>query len=76
MCRKKSPYSRRISKDNVGNISYFLKLFGVGFNAINSKLEQPLYTPSTKAADGLHDENIHPDRAAEIIGKEMNDKVT
>ncbi len=34
----------------------------------SSKLEKPLYTPSTKAAIGNHDENIHPDRAAEILG--------
>ena len=33
-------------------------------------LAEPLYTPSTKAAIGEHDENIHPDRAAEIIGDE------
>jgi phosphoribosylaminoimidazole-succinocarboxamide synthase len=34
-----------------------------------SKLEQPLYTPSTKAELGTHDENIHPDQAAKILGK-------
>jgi len=34
-----------------------------------SKLEQPLYTPSTKAEIGAHDENIHPDQAAKIIGQ-------
>ncbi|KAI4166886.1 MAG: hypothetical protein LQ343_007679 [Gyalolechia ehrenbergii] len=28
----------------------------------------PLYTPSTKAEQGAHDENIHPDKAAEIVG--------
>ncbi|KAI4243580.1 MAG: hypothetical protein L6R40_003404 [Gallowayella cf. fulva] len=28
----------------------------------------PIYTPSTKAELGEHDENIHPDRAAEIVG--------
>ncbi|KAI4189885.1 MAG: hypothetical protein L6R41_001144 [Letrouitia leprolyta] len=28
----------------------------------------PLYTPSTKAEQGEHDENIHPDKAAEIVG--------
>ena len=28
----------------------------------------PIYTPSTKADQGEHDENIHPDRAAEIVG--------
>eukprot|EP00123_Amoebidium_parasiticum_P009133 comp19268_c1_seq1/m.22082 comp19268_c1_seq1/g.22082 ORF comp19268_c1_seq1/g.22082 comp19268_c1_seq1/m.22082 type:complete len:296 (-) comp19268_c1_seq1:37-924(-) len=40
-----------------------------------SKLPQPLYTPSTKADEG-HDENIHPDKAAAIIGKELNDKMS
>lgn len=30
--------------------------------------EGPLYTPSTKAEQGAHDENIHPDKAAEIVG--------
>lgn len=34
----------------------------------SQQLPAPLYTPSTKAAIGDHDENIHPDRAAEIIG--------
>jgi phosphoribosylaminoimidazole-succinocarboxamide synthase len=34
----------------------------------SSKLAEPLYTPSTKAAIGTHDENIHPDQAARIIG--------
>ncbi len=29
----------------------------------------PLYTPSTKAALGAHDENIHPDQAARILGQ-------
>ncbi len=33
-----------------------------------SKLSAPLYTPSTKAALGAHDQNIHPDQAARIIG--------
>lgn len=31
----------------------------------------PLFTPSTKAEQGDHDENIHPDRVASIIGPEM-----
>jgi phosphoribosylaminoimidazole-succinocarboxamide synthase len=34
----------------------------------SSELPRPLYTPSTKAAIGAHDENIHPDEAARIIG--------
>jgi phosphoribosylaminoimidazole-succinocarboxamide synthase len=33
-----------------------------------SKLASPLYTPSTKAEIGAHDENIHPDQAAKLIG--------
>ncbi len=33
-----------------------------------SKLAEPLYTPSTKAELGAHDENIHPDQAAKILG--------
>jgi phosphoribosylaminoimidazole-succinocarboxamide synthase len=28
----------------------------------SEKLERPLFTPSTKAEQGYHDENIHPDR--------------
>jgi len=36
-----------------------------------SKLESPLYTPSTKAEIGQHDQNIHPDEAAKIIGKDF-----
>ncbi|KAI4199415.1 MAG: hypothetical protein LQ350_004640 [Teloschistes chrysophthalmus] len=28
----------------------------------------PIYTPSTKAELGVHDENIHPDKAKEIVG--------
>ena len=36
----------------------------------SDKLEQPLFTPSTKAELGQHDENIHPEQAAAIIGAE------
>lgn len=31
----------------------------------------PIFTPSTKAEQGEHDENISPERAAEIVGKEL-----
>ncbi|KAH0607553.1 uncharacterized protein H6S33_002587 [Morchella sextelata] len=31
--------------------------------------EKPLFTPSTKAEQGEHDENIHPDRVAELVGE-------
>ena len=40
-----------------------------------AKLPEPLYTPSTKAEQGLHDENISPERAREIVGNEIADKV-
>jgi phosphoribosylaminoimidazole-succinocarboxamide synthase len=36
----------------------------------SERLAEPLYTPSTKAEQGAHDENIHPDKAAEILGPE------
>jgi phosphoribosylaminoimidazole-succinocarboxamide synthase len=39
------------------------------------KLPEPLFTPSTKAAVGQHDENIDFDKAAAIIGREHAGKV-
>ncbi|RKP27829.1 phosphoribosylaminoimidazole-succinocarboxamide synthase [Syncephalis pseudoplumigaleata] len=38
-------------------------------------LATPLFTPSTKAEIGQHDENIHPDKVKEMIGAELTDKV-
>ena len=35
----------------------------------SARLPIPLYTPSPKAALGAHDENIHPDEAARILGE-------
>lgn len=35
----------------------------------------PIYTPSTKAPAGHNDENIHPDRAAQIVGPEYAKKI-
>jgi phosphoribosylaminoimidazole-succinocarboxamide synthase len=35
----------------------------------SDKLPNPIFTPSTKAEDGMHDENISFERAAEIIGE-------
>ena len=35
------------------------------------KLPEPLFTPSTKADLGLHDENINFERASEIIGPQL-----
>jgi len=39
-----------------------------------SKLPGPIFTPSTKAEVG-HDENISPDVASKLIGKESSDKI-
>ena len=36
----------------------------------SSKLEEPLFTPSTKAEVGGHDENISFERCAQLIGEE------
>jgi phosphoribosylaminoimidazole-succinocarboxamide synthase len=40
-----------------------------------SKLPEPIFTPSSKAAVGDHDENISLQRTAELLGKELADKV-
>ncbi len=40
-----------------------------------SKLPSPLFTPSSKAAVGEHDENISLQQCADLIGQEMADKV-
>jgi phosphoribosylaminoimidazole-succinocarboxamide synthase len=38
---------------------------------VNSdRLEEPLFTPSTKAEQGLHDENISFEQGVEIVGRE------
>ncbi|MDD4978011.1 MAG: phosphoribosylaminoimidazolesuccinocarboxamide synthase [Gallionella sp.] len=39
------------------------------------KLPQPLFTPSTKAAIGDHDENISYAQAVELLGEKMAEKV-
>jgi phosphoribosylaminoimidazole-succinocarboxamide synthase len=40
----------------------------------SSKLDEPVFTPSTKADDGLHDENISFDRAVDIVGRELAER--
>lgn len=40
-----------------------------------SKLPEPLFTPSSKAAVGDHDENISLQACADLIGKDMADQV-
>lgn len=41
----------------------------------SQKLPEPIFTPATKAPQGEHDENISFDRACEIVGKEVAEKV-
>lgn len=41
----------------------------------SERLPSPIFTPSTKAEDGMHDENISFERAAEILGKDTADEV-
>ena len=41
----------------------------------SDKFPQPLFTPSTKAEQGLHDENISMARMEELIGKELAEKM-
>jgi phosphoribosylaminoimidazole-succinocarboxamide synthase len=40
-----------------------------------SKMPKPLFTPSTKAEMGAHDENISPEEAGKIIGPELAKQV-
>ncbi|HXC64143.1 MAG TPA: phosphoribosylaminoimidazolesuccinocarboxamide synthase, partial [bacterium] len=40
------------------------------------KLPRPLFTPSTKAEQGAHDENISPEKAAELMGADVAKKVS
>ncbi|WVQ82222.1 phosphoribosylaminoimidazolesuccinocarboxamide synthase [Cryptococcus sp. DSM 104549] len=37
----------------------------------SEKLPKPLFTPSTKADQGEHDENIHPDKVKDICGPKL-----
>jgi phosphoribosylaminoimidazole-succinocarboxamide synthase len=41
----------------------------------SSRLETPIFTPSTKAEAGAHDENISFERAAALLGRELAEKV-
>jgi len=37
----------------------------------SQKLPKPIFTPSTKAEQGEHDENIHPDKVKDICGPQL-----
>ena len=39
-----------------------------------SRLPEPIFTPSTKAQDGLHDENISYETAVDMVGVELAEK--
>jgi phosphoribosylaminoimidazole-succinocarboxamide synthase len=41
----------------------------------SDRLPEPLFTPSTKAEQGAHDENIGLDEAARLIGADMAERV-
>ncbi|MCF8240044.1 MAG: phosphoribosylaminoimidazolesuccinocarboxamide synthase [Melioribacteraceae bacterium] len=41
----------------------------------SEKFEKPIFTPSTKADIGDHDENISPGKAIEIVGEDVYNKI-
>ena len=41
----------------------------------SSKLEEPIFTPASKAEMGLHDENINFERVGKIVGQESAQKL-
>ena len=41
----------------------------------SEKLDEPIFTPSTKAEQGEHDENISFEKCSEIVGDEVANKV-
>ncbi|MGD0916016.1 MAG: phosphoribosylaminoimidazolesuccinocarboxamide synthase [Thermodesulfobacteriota bacterium] len=41
----------------------------------SSKLEEPIFTPATKAEMGLHDENITFEKVEKIIGKDLSQRL-
>ncbi len=40
----------------------------------SEQLPEPVFTPSTKAEDGLHDENISFERAIELVGTDLAER--
>ena len=41
----------------------------------SDKLDEPIFTPATKAEVGDHDENIDFDQASELVGKDLAERV-
>ena len=42
---------------------------------VESQQITPIFTPSTKAEQGEHDENITKEQADKIVGKELCDRI-
>ncbi|KAG7092828.1 hypothetical protein E1B28_009143 [Marasmius oreades] len=42
----------------------------------SQKLPEPMFTPSTKAEQGAHDENISPEQAAKLLGEELYTQIS
>ncbi|KAF8622529.1 hypothetical protein AX15_006966 [Amanita polypyramis BW_CC] len=42
----------------------------------SQQLPEPIFTPSTKAEQGAHDENISPEQAAKLIGQDLYDQIS
>ncbi|KAK1236439.1 Bifunctional purine biosynthetic protein ade1 [Marasmius sp. AFHP31] len=42
----------------------------------SEKLPEPVFTPSTKAEQGAHDENISPEQAAKLLGEDLYAQVS
>lgn len=41
----------------------------------SQEFPHPIFTPSTKAEQGEHDENISPEQAAKLVGQELCDRI-
>jgi phosphoribosylaminoimidazole-succinocarboxamide synthase len=41
----------------------------------SERLPEPIFTPSTKAEAGLHDENISFEKAADVVGRQTAEKI-
>jgi phosphoribosylaminoimidazole-succinocarboxamide synthase len=41
----------------------------------SDRLPEPIFTPASKAADGLHDENISVSQMADLIGAELTERL-
>ncbi|MDR5671053.1 phosphoribosylaminoimidazolesuccinocarboxamide synthase, partial [Burkholderia cenocepacia] len=44
-------------------------------DVVESQQITPIFTPSTKAEQGEHDENITKEQADKIVGKELCDRI-